>query len=100
MAMIPVTPKPLRCRGWRFICYFINRTWGAKLQLDRAAEATQRPLGAEAASEPGSPPFVARLGLVPEAVAQAWDRIRPTSHAASAQPAPVKKPTQNQTPIR
>ena len=43
---------------------------------------------------------MARLGLVPEAVAQAWDRIRPTSHAASAQPAPVKKPTQNQTPIR
>ena len=26
-------------------------------------------------------------------------RIRPTSQAAVAQPAPVKKPTQNQTPI-
>ena len=28
------------------------------------------------------------------------DNIRPTSHAATAHPAPVKKPTQNQTPIR
>ena len=28
------------------------------------------------------------------------DNIRPTSHAAVAHPAPVKKPTQNQTPIR
>ena len=42
---------------------------------------------------------MARRGLVPEAVAQALERIRPTSHAASAQPAPVKKPTQNQMPI-
>jgi hypothetical protein len=32
--------------------------------------------------------------------AQMADRTRPTSHAATAQPAPVKKPTQNQTPIR
>jgi hypothetical protein len=31
--------------------------------------------------------------------AQTWDKIRPTSQAAIAQPAPVKKPTQNQTPI-
>jgi hypothetical protein len=31
--------------------------------------------------------------------AQTWEKIRPTSHAAIAQPAPVKKPTQNQTPI-
>jgi len=29
---------------------------------------------------------------------QIWEKIRPTSHAAIAQPAPVKKPTQNQTP--
>ena len=28
------------------------------------------------------------------------DNIRPTSHVAVAHPAPVKKPTQNQTPIR
>ena len=28
------------------------------------------------------------------------DNIRPTSHAATAHPAPVKKPTQNQTPTR
>jgi hypothetical protein len=33
------------------------------------------------------------------ACAQIWEKIRPTSHAANAQPAPVKKPTQNQTPI-
>jgi hypothetical protein len=33
------------------------------------------------------------------ACAQIWEKIRPTSHAARAQPAPVKKPTQNQTPI-
>ena len=32
-------------------------------------------------------------------LAQITERIRPTSHAAIAQPAPVKKPTQNQTPI-
>ena len=32
--------------------------------------------------------------------AQIWEDIRPTSHAAIAQPAPAKKPTQNQTPIR
>ena len=31
--------------------------------------------------------------------AQITERIRPTSHAAIAQPAPVKKPTQNQTRI-
>jgi hypothetical protein len=31
--------------------------------------------------------------------AQIWENIRPTSQAASAQPAPVKKPTQNQMPI-
>jgi hypothetical protein len=33
---------------------------------------------------------------------QIWimDNIRPTSHAATAHPAPVKNPTQNQTPIR
>jgi hypothetical protein len=31
--------------------------------------------------------------------AQIAEKIRPTSHLAIAQPAPVKKPTQNQTPI-
>src|ERR1039457_810675 len=34
------------------------------------------------------------------ACTQIMEKIRPTSHAAIAQPAPVKKPTQNQTPIR
>ena len=33
------------------------------------------------------------------ACAQTADKMRPTSTAATAQPAPVKKPTQNQTPI-
>jgi hypothetical protein len=31
--------------------------------------------------------------------AQIAEKTRPTSHPAIAQPAPVKKPTQNQTPI-
>jgi hypothetical protein len=30
---------------------------------------------------------------------QIAEKMRPTSHVATAQPAPVKKPTQNQTPI-
>jgi hypothetical protein len=39
-------------------------------------------------------------GHVPfDAWAQIAEKIRPTSHPAIAQPAPVKKPTQNQTPI-
>ena len=33
------------------------------------------------------------------ASAQTTEKIRPTSQLAMAQPAPVKKPTQNQTPI-
>jgi hypothetical protein len=52
----------------------------------------------------GSPIVLAarrRLGgLIPlDAWSQIAEKIRPTSHPAIAQPAPVKKPTQNQTPI-
>jgi len=39
------------------------------------------------------------LGCCVAAGAQITEKTRPTSHPAIAQPAPVKKPTQNQTPI-
>ena len=47
------------------------------------------------------PPY-SDLVYEPNVQGQIWimDNIRPTSHAATAHPAPVKKPTQNQTPIR
>src|SRR5450759_3803520 len=57
---------------------------------DRRRVATQR-----------KPQLLCHLKVIPTNVTQIWvkPKIRPTSHAASAQPALVKKPTQNQTPI-
>src|ERR1039458_7007777 len=37
--------------------------------------------------------------LILHTLIQIAEKMRPTSHVATAQPAPVKKPTQNQTPI-
>lgn len=52
------------------------------------------------AARQGLPFLGARSTGRGDACAQTCETIPSTSHAAIAQPAPVKKPTQNQTPIR
>ena len=62
-----------------------------------ARRPADRLQGHQAGRRPG---LGCRLDREPSgACAQIIEKIRPTSHAAIAQPAPVKKPTQNQTPI-